>query len=114
MSRPRRQRSLRENLASIVLGFEAIVMFLGSLAIFGLQALPAPLALWGGGLLCVIILLAAALVRYQVGIILGWVVQFLVLSTGIFVSAMFVVGALFAAMWTYAMFAANRAEKQKG
>ena len=46
--RQRRARGAAESLATIVLGFESIVVFLGGLAIYGLKALPEPIAHWWG------------------------------------------------------------------
>ena len=45
---PRRPRGAAESLGSIVLAFESIVVFLGGLAIYGLKALPEPIAQWWG------------------------------------------------------------------
>ena len=41
-------RGAAESLATIVLGFESVVVFLGGLAIYGLKALPAPIEQWWG------------------------------------------------------------------
>ena len=46
--RVRRQRGARESLASIVLGFESIIVFLGGLVLYGLKALPAGIEPWWG------------------------------------------------------------------
>ena len=73
--RVRRQRSVRESLASIVLATEAVVVILAALVVFGLKQLPPGVALGGGAALLVLIVLAAGLARYRAGIALGWVVQ---------------------------------------
>ena len=108
MSRERRQRSLRESLGSIVLGFELIVVFLGALVVFGLKALPASLALGGGAGLVALMIIAIALLRYRIGIVLGWIVQLAVVAAGFLQPALFVVGIIFTAMWTYCMITAAR------
>ncbi len=46
--RPRAPRTLVQKLAPVVLGFEAIVVFLVGLTIFGLKALPAGIEQWWG------------------------------------------------------------------
>lgn len=111
MRRPR--QSVQQSLASIVLGFELIVVFLAALVAFGLKALPGPTALVGGGVLCLIVVVTLALLRYRWGIIVGWVVQGVIVATGIFVPSMFIIGALFAGMWVYAMIAGSRIDREK-
>ena len=54
-------RSVKRSLASIVLGFEVIVVFLGALVAFGLDAAPPAIALGGGALLCVLFVATIAL-----------------------------------------------------
>lgn len=109
--RVRRQRSLRESLGSIVLGFELVVVFLGSLVLFGLKALPAWIALGGGAAVIVLMIAAIGLLRNRVGVVLGWFVQLLVVAAGFLVPAFFIVGAIFTAMWTYCMVAASRLDR---
>jgi len=109
--RARRQRSLRESLGSIVLGFELIVVFLGALVLFGLNALPAWAALGGGALVVVLMIAAIGLMRNRVGVVLGWIVQLLVVAAGFLQPAFFIVGAIFTAMWTYCMIVASRIDR---
>lgn len=111
---PRRQRSLQELLGSIVLAFEAIVVGLAALVINGLQAAPPAVALGGGAALCIALFATAALLRYPWAPAVGWVLQALVIVSGIYVAMMFVIGALFAALWTYAMFSGIRIDREKG
>ncbi|MDR6970363.1 DUF4233 domain-containing protein [Leifsonia shinshuensis] len=109
--RVRRQRSLRELLGSIVLGFELLVVFLGALVLFGLHSLPAWLALGGGAALIVLMIIAIGLLRNTAGVVLGWIVQLVVVAAGILVPAFFIVGAIFTAMWAYCMIAAARIDR---
>lgn len=109
--RPRRQRSLRETLGSIVLGFELIIVFLGALVVFGLKALPAVTALGGGAAVVVLMIVAIGLLRWPVGVVLGWILQLIVIAAGFLVPAFFVVGVIFTAMWTYCMVAAARIDR---
>jgi hypothetical protein len=106
--RARRSRTMRETLGSIVLGFELIIVFLGALVLFGLKSLPAAVALGGGAALVILMIVAIALLRYRVGIIIGWAVQLIVIAAGILVPAFFIVGAIFAAIWTYCMIVGGR------
>jgi hypothetical protein len=101
-------RSVKRSLASIVLGFEVIVVFLGALVAFGLGAAPPAIALGGGAVLCLLFVATIALLRYPWSYPVGWVLQALVVASGFLVPAMFFVGALFAAMWTYCMITGTR------
>jgi hypothetical protein len=108
-----RPRSLKRALASIVLGFELVVVFLGALVLFGLGSLPPAVALGGGAALCVVMLATIALLRYPFAYALGWAVQGIIILSGIFNPALFVVGAIFAALWTYCMISGTRIDRQK-
>jgi len=112
-ARPRRERTVRELLGSIVLGFELVIVFLGSLVLFGLHTLPAALALGGGAVLIVVMIAAVGLLRYPVGIALGWIAQLAVVAAGFLVPAFFIVGAIFTAIWTYCMIAGARIDRAK-
>ncbi|MEJ3404036.1 DUF4233 domain-containing protein [Rathayibacter sp. YIM 133350] len=101
-------RSVRRSLASIVLGFELIVVFLAALVNFGLPTggvitLGPVGSLVAGGVLCVLIIVTLGLLRFRFAYVVGWVVQALIVLGGLFNVAMFFVGALFAGMWAFAM-----------
>jgi hypothetical protein len=113
MSARRGSRSIKQTLGSIILGFEMVVMFLGSLVIFGLKALPAPVALIGGAVLCLIIVATIPLLRFRWGYWLGWAVQAAIVATGLLVPMMFLVGGMAAAVWTYAMVQGDKIERQQ-
>ncbi|MFO7689154.1 MAG: DUF4233 domain-containing protein [Cryobacterium sp.] len=106
-------RSVKRSLASIVLGFESIVVFLGAMVAFGLGAAPPAIALGGGAALCLLFVAVIGLLRFPWSYPLGWALQAIVIATGFLVPAMFFVGALFAAMWTYSMIQGTRLDNQK-
>jgi hypothetical protein len=103
---PRRRRGARESLGAIVLGFESVVVFLGGLVVFGLDALPEGMEPWwgivAGSVLAVLMFLTAGLLRHDWAIALGWVLQSVVVLGGLLVPALAVVGLVFGAMWAYA------------
>ncbi len=107
-----RERSAQESLGSIVLGFEVVVVFLGALVVFGLHALPPLQALGGGALLVVLMVIAVPLLRFRIGYWLGWLVQLVVVASGLLVGVLFIVGAIFAAIWGYAMIAGARLDRR--
>ncbi len=112
MARARRQRGLRETLGTIVLGLEIVVVFLGSLALFGLGALPAGLALGGGAAVVVLSIVAIGTLRTIVGVVLGWIVQAILLAGGLLLTELYIVGALFVALWAYCMIVGGRIDRR--
>lgn len=92
-------------LASIVLGFELIIVVLIGLTIFGLGVLePRELGLYIGGALALGCVLGLALMRVgRAGIIIGWIVHALMLATAILLPPALIVGGLFTALWIYCM-----------
>ncbi|KQX06879.1 MULTISPECIES: DUF4233 domain-containing protein [unclassified Leifsonia] len=116
---PRRSaapRSIKRSLASIVLGFELIVVFLAALVNYGLPtaglvSIGPVAALVSGGVVCLLIIITLGLLRYPFAYVLGWIVQALILLAGFLNPGMFFVGAIFAAMWTYAMISGGRIDR---
>lgn len=105
-------RSLRQSLASITLGFESIVMFLAALVTFGLKAADPWLALGGGAALCLALVASIGLLRTRYGYVIGWVLQFVIVASGVLVPIMFLIGAAFVALWTYCMVTGARLDAE--
>jgi len=109
-----RVRSTRRSLASVVLGFELVIVFLGGLTIFGLGAVnPRELGIAIGISLAVLMIIALASMRTSLGLPLGWAAQAGMLATGFFVPALFLVGALFFGLWIYCMVVGGRIDKER-
>lgn len=102
-------------LASIVLGFELIVVVLIGLTIFGLGLLePRELGLWIAGGLALVCVAALALMRVgRAGIWLGWIAHALMLATGFILLPALVVGAIFTALWIYCMVKGARIDRDR-
>lgn len=107
-------------MASIVLGCETLVVFLGGLVLYGLKALPAGLEPWWGivigSVLAVLLVVTSAFVRYDWGIALGWFWQLVIVLAGFLEPALAVVGLVFGAMYAYATIkggALDRANAQR-
>lgn len=112
-------RMTQRALASIVLGFELIIVFLFGMTAFGLAILePAELGIWGGLGLCALIVVSLATMRVKidrdwpaaplpplgsVGIVIGWIVHVLMLLTAILIPMSIVVSLLFTGLWVYCM-----------
>jgi hypothetical protein len=99
--KPRRERSVSESLLSIVLGLEAILVFFVMLTAFGLKALPPLAAFAGGGGLIVALVVAASLLRMPWGVWLGWILQAVLVATGVVLPIMYFIAAGFVAIWIY-------------
>ena len=111
--RQRRVRSTTESLLSIVLGLEAVLMFFVTLTAFGLKSVPAVTAFAGGGALLVALLLASGLQRFRWGVWLGWVLQAVLVATGILLPIMFVIAAGFVAIWVYCFVKGRQIDHQR-
>ncbi len=109
--RPRRQRSLTESLLSIVLGLEAILVFFIALTVYGLHALPPLEAFLGGAILAIVLGLATRVVRYPWGVWVGWVLQVVLLATGILLPALYIAAAFFIAMWIFCFIRARQIDR---
>ncbi|MFI8594984.1 DUF4233 domain-containing protein [Microbacterium sp. NPDC078428] len=114
--RPRPRRSLTAQLASVVLGFEAIVVFLGGLTIYGLRALPAGVEPWwgivGGAVVAVVMLLTCGFVSRPAGIVVGWALQVIVALAAFLVPGMLLVALVFGGMWAFATIQGPRIERR--
>ena len=109
----RRVRSTTESLLSIVLGLEAVLMFFVTLTAFGLKAVPPVTAFVGGGVLLLLLVLTAGLLRYRWGVWLGWVLQAVLIATGILLPIMFLIGAGFAGLWVYCFIKGRDIDRQR-
>jgi len=102
-------------LASIVLGFELIVVFLIGMTIFGLSLLePREFGIWGGLGICAVIVLGLATMRFgRIGIVVGWIVQALILLCAIVLPMALIVGIIFSALWVYCMVKGARIDRDR-
>lgn len=108
-------QSTQKALASIVLGFELIIVVLIGLTLFGLGTLePRELGLYLGGALALVIIIGLAFMRRgRIGIIIGWIVHALMLLTAILLPVSLIVGALFTALWIYCMVRGARIDRDR-
>jgi hypothetical protein len=101
------------SLAGIVLGFEFIVLALVTPVMISVADVQPGTALP----LClgpaVLALVAAGLLRNQVGYILGSIIQVIAVGLGFVVPVMFVLGLAFAAFWVMAIVLGRRIDEAK-
>lgn len=102
-------------LASIVLGFELIVVFLIGMTVFGLGITePRELGIYGGIGLCVVIIVALATMRRgKIGIWIGWAVHVLMLLSALVLPMALIVGIIFSALWVYCMVKGARIDRDR-
>lgn len=104
--RERRRRGAAESLGSIVLIFESVVVFLGGLVVFGLQAMPESIAPWwgvvAGIVLAVLMIAVAGMLRHRWAIVAGWLLQVVVALGAFLIPELLIVALIFGGMWAYA------------
>lgn len=110
--RPRARRSATESLLSIVLLLEAFVVFFATLVAFSLELLPVGVAFGAGAAFIVLIIVTARLVKSSAGQWFGWVVQALLLASGILIPLMFVAGGAFALLYLYCFLTGRRLDRR--
>jgi hypothetical protein len=103
-------RSYRRLFAMLVLLGEALVVGFATLVAKDLSGLGRDTALLAGGLLALLCVVAAGLLRVRVGYSVGWSVQVLLLASAIWVPAMLFLGLVFGALWVTALIQGQRAD----
>jgi hypothetical protein len=95
-----------------VLIFEVIVFGLAIPVMILISDVPAAAAAGFGSGAALLALLAAGLLRSRVGYMLGWLAQFAGLALGFLTATMFVVGALFTAVWVMSFLMGKRLDSR--
>ncbi|EYT58953.1 allophanate hydrolase [Microbacterium sp. UCD-TDU] len=115
--RPRPPRTLVQKLAPVVLGFEAIVVFLVGLTIFGLRQLPEGIEQWwaivAGAVLALACIVIAGMITKPWALTAGWVIQAVVALSAFFVPSILLVVLIFGGMWAYATIGGARLDARR-
>ena len=105
-----------QKLGAVVLGFEAVVVFLAGLTIFGLRALPEAIPSWwgivGGLVVAIAMIITAGMITRPGAIGFGWALQVVVLLAAFLVPAIALVALIFGGMWGYATIVGARTDRQ--
>ena len=101
------------SLASIVLGFEALLLALVTPVMISIADVRPSIAVSVCVGLALLAVVAAGLLRNQVGYVLGSVVQVGAVGLGFVVPVMFVLGLAFAGFWVAALVLGRRIEEAK-
>jgi hypothetical protein len=109
-----RNRTTKATLGSLVMVFESVVVFFATLVAFGLKAYDDPAVIWAVGLgLAVILMLFPAVLGKPGTYAIGWILQLIVLSLGIWVPLMYLLGVIFLGMWAWGMIAGGTIDKAR-
>ena len=107
----RKKRPILRRLLSSVLVFEAVFLILAMPVAVTIEHLSHGIAFGvGGGLALAAIVLAGVIGRGRWALIAGTVFQFLIILAGIEVTALYVLGVVFLALWFGGIHLANKVE----
>jgi hypothetical protein len=95
-----------------VLIFEVVAFGLAIPVMIFVSDVPAAAAAGFGGGTALLAVVAAGLLRNRVGYVLGWLTQLAGLALGLLTPTMFIVGALFAAVWVLAFALGKRLDSR--
>ena len=106
----RAPRSLRRSFAAMVLVGEVLVVGFAALVAKDLSDVSGRTVAVAAGVTAVLAVLAAGLLRSRLGYLLGWLVQAVLVVSGVWVPMMFFVGIVFAVVWGFVLVAGGRAD----
>lgn len=110
---PNTERSPRRGMAAAVLSLEAITLGLTTPVLITIAEVPTGTALAVGLGLAVLCLLLAGMLRAEWAYLLGYVVQAVAVGLGFVIPMMFVLGGIFAALWTGADLLGRKIERER-
>jgi hypothetical protein len=94
-----------------VLVFEGLVVFFATLVAKDLSGVDSATVWWLGGTTALACVLLAGFLRRRWALVVGSVLQLVIISAGVVVPAMFFLGAIFAALWFFAIHLGRRVER---
>ncbi|MFM8926909.1 MAG: DUF4233 domain-containing protein [Rhodoluna sp.] len=99
------QKSVKRQLGSMILAFEAFVVFFGTLVAFGLK-IAEPQLVWGFGLaFSTVLILTPGYLGRRGSYIFAWALQVLLLVVSFFVPWMLLIAIIFVGLFGWAMIA---------
>ena len=104
---------MQRRLCAAILALEAIAFGLSTPVLISIAGLSTATALWIGLGLSIACLLVAGLLRFPWAYWLGWAIQVAAIAVGFEVTSMFVVGAIFLALWATAWSLGRKIETER-
>lgn len=105
--------SAQRSLCAAMLTLQAIALFLAGIVLIGAEGVGVGTAVGVGLGFAGACVLAAGMLRRPLGYHLGWLVQVAAVGFGFVVPVMFVVGAVFAALWAGAYFLGAKIDRER-
>ena len=106
-------RSAQRSLAATMLSLQAVVLGLTTPVMISVASVPVATALWVGLGLMVACIVVAGMLRRPWAYYLGWAIQVASLALGFVTSVMFVLGAIFLALWAGAFFVGAKIDLER-
>ena len=106
-------RSVQWSMCAAILVLEAIVLGLTTPVMISVADIATGTALWIGLGLTAACLLTAGLLRLPAAYYAGWAVQVAAVALGFLVPIMFLLGTIFASLWTTAYFLGRKIERER-
>ena len=104
---------MQRRLCAAILSLEAIAFGLSTPVLISVAGVSTATALWMGLGLTVACILVAGLLRFEWAYWLGWGIQVAAIALGFWVATMFVLGAIFLALWATAWFLGRKIEVER-
>jgi hypothetical protein len=104
---------MQRRLCAAILSLEAIAFGLSTPVLISVAGVSTSTALWMGLGLTVACILVAGLLRFEWAYWLGWGIQVAAIALGFWVATMFVLGAIFLALWATAWFLGRKIEVER-
>ncbi|MBY9076706.1 DUF4233 domain-containing protein [Nocardioides sp. WL0053] len=106
-------RSVQRSMCAAMLTLQAVVLGLTTPVLISVASVSVATALWVGLGLTVACVVAAGMLRRRWAYGLGWLVQAASVALGFVIPMMFVLGAIFGALWAGAYFLGAKIDREK-
>ncbi|MDQ6935377.1 MAG: DUF4233 domain-containing protein, partial [Actinomycetota bacterium] len=104
---------MQRRLCAAILVLQSVVLGLTTPVLVSVTSVPTSTALWIGLGLCAACLVVAGALRVRSAYWLGWAIQVASIGLGFVIGAMFVLGAIFLALWTTAYLLGAKIERER-
>ena len=106
-------RSMKRSMCAAILILEAVVLGLTTPVLISVESVSTATALWVGLGLTLACVLTAGLLRHDWAYWLGWTIQVAALGLGFVIAMMFLLGAIFGALWAAAYVLGAKVDREK-